>query len=613
MYSGIYNCPDGYFGYKTEKTLHDCGRGFSIERISECVEDGEYSFTLRTFYGEAWKYAEFPRGHMDKKYIGELAGKGFDVNPNNFDVFLKALQNAEEEYLRTKYLFYINKDIGWQYVYIDGKERRLYKSHGRIGNYPSEYTGPLDIEPRGSLQGQLDMIRTEVEGNIPLEAVLAIGTSAILNGLIGESVNVSTLLVHLYGDSTQGKTTAAQLAVSIAGSCDVRKSGLFMSWNGTYNSIVTRLRGNKGMPVAFDEISKYKGNDLSSIVYALTDGREKDRCNKDGNIKAVGEFDCWQTTIISTGEASLLSKCNNNTGLKVRVLELDDIFTSSAQNADNIKNSIREHCGNIAPKLASKLSNMNPEDILTLHERFKNRFIKKCGDIKQVDRIANNIAMFILAAHVLNKAFSLHLHVGEILSYFADNVKKNSENRDIADVALEKILEVVNINKAKFAKDSYVCEGEEIQAKGNECLGKICQYKGNNPDIAEQVVIYYDRFCQIVHDVGFEDEKVVIGKMKEKGYLDCEKGKNYRKRKVNANDAVASKVIVINVPKDISEVTEEEAVLEQSVDDTSSSPVKEKLKSSFEIYLESHDEDDGVVIFDDDCDEDDDRELKDVG
>lgn len=551
MHDGIYNYPDGMYGYKDGEQAHNYGRGFAIDKISENVELGTYTYTLSTIYLGKKKIAEFPRSQLDKQYIGELAGKGFDVTPISFNVFLEALQYAERKYSNNKPVYFNHTYIGWQNVNMGGKHQMLFKSHGWIGNYPSEYIGTLNIEPKGTLQAQLEMIKSEVVGNVPLEAILAIGASAVLNGFIGESIAASTLIVHLFGDSTQGKSTAAQLAVSIAGSPDLQKSGLFMSWNGTGNGIITRMKGNKGMPVAFDEISKCQIKDMSSIVYTLADGRDKDRCNKDSTIKSVSEFDSWHTTIISTGEASLLSKCNNNTGLKIRVFEFDDVFTSSATNAENIKECIKDNYGHIAPKLAKAMIKIGHETLIRMHKKYKERFIDLCGrELKIIERIANNIAIILLSAKLMNDVFCLNLDIKAMAEYFMNNVQNNNSNRDLADEAYSKILEVVHSNKSKFA---HYQSGEEFDARAYECWGKIVDMQhinSKNPDIVEQVILYYEQFCEIVKSVGFEDEHVVIKKMKEKGYLDCEKGKNYRKRKVRASDVVPSKVMVVNVIKD---------------------------------------------------------------
>lgn len=587
MYDNVYNDICNYYGYfSADGTQHDCGRGFELKKVSKNIEYNTYTDTLSTLCFQNRETVDLPRNHLDKKYIGELQAKGFDVYQSNFDTFIKALQNAENEYEENNKLCYNHTHVGWQDVDIGGTKERLYKAHGCIGDYQSNYNGHLEIKPKGKVQGQIDLIKREVIGHVPLEAILAIGASAIINGYIGKKVNAPTLIIHLVGKSSKGKTTAAQLAVSLAGCPDKHKSGLFMSWNGTYNAIVGRMKGNFGMPVAFDEISKYLGKDMSPVVYTLSDGREKDRCDKEANIKKIEEFDSWQTTIISTGESSLLGKCSNNTGLEMRVLELDDEFTKSAQNADNIKKGVHEHYGYIAPILAKKISQMGEDTLIKRHQKYVDMFIGLCDEgINLVERLANSIAIILLAADMLNTFFKLSLNISDMAQYFVDKIKCNNDDRDLADKAIEKIKETVNANKAKFV--TYQA-GREIDSKSNECWGKIVDIKhirNNNPDIIGQYLICYERFLSILKDLNFEDGKEVIKELKRKGYLDCEKDKNYRKRKIRNSDMSASKVIVVNVFKD-----EEDESYEQIEDEDISRSRKASQKTSFDEYIGTYDE-----------------------
>lgn len=638
MYENIYNNSNGFFGYTSDGNPHDCGNGFRIVRVYKNLEDNTYTLRLTSTYGDSEIIHDFPRGHLDKRYIGELQEKGFSVSQDNFPIFTKAFFKTEKTYLKNNPVCYNHKYVGWQKVNINGKDEILFKSFGKGGNYPSEYKGNLDIEPQGTLQGQIDMIKSEVEGNTPLEAVLAIGASAILNGYIGELVQTDTLIVHLVGDSSQGKTTAARLAVSVAGSSDVRKSSLFKSWNATYNGIITRMQGNHGMPVAFDEISKFRGKDMSDVVYVLTDGREKDKCNKDGEMKLVKAVDSWHTVIISTGEASLLNKCSENTGLKVRVIELEDVFTKSAKNADAIKKSVSENYGFIAPFLASALSKIGQDKLVRQHEKYKNRFIELCGNLKLIDRIAGNIAMFILSADLLNKALKLNLNVKKIVSYFVANVKANNANKDMADEALAKIIEFTNVHRKNFMikckkifkrfqiDPNYNITTErgldkvekimEEEATASECWGKIIDGSClNDTNIDIQILFYKERFNKIIKELGFEDAKVVIKKLKEKGYLDHETGKTYRKRKIRSTDPANTHTIVINIPRcDDMESDEDDSLTtaESVADETEGTEDIKNTKKAFDKILE-FDDCDGNIILHDDCDEDDDRELKDVG
>lgn len=560
MYADIYSDVEGCFGHIQNNKYHPYGRGFGLEYISVNIEDETFTDTLSTTYCGRPILIDFPREHLSKKYIGELQSKGFDVNEFNFPTFLKALQNEEEEYEKNKEARRNHGHVGWQDMKDDkGNTERLYKSYDRAGNYASEYRGALNIKPSGSYKNQINMIENEVLGHIPLEAVLCIGGSAIVNGFIGKAVSVSNIIVHLYGDSTQGKTTAAQLAVSIAGSCDIQSSGLFMSWNATDNSLITRMKGNHGMPVAYDEISKYQGKNLSATIYALSDSREKDRNNKDGNQKCVNEFDSWRTCIISTGEASLIAKCQNNTGLKVRVLEFCDVFTKSAANADAIKKSVQTDYGHIAPRIAEVLQKrIGYDKAIELHQKYKEDFINRCTDVPQIERLAGTVAMFAVSAYVMKNHLGIDINIEGVIDYFLDNIKQNGINRDIADTAIEKIQEYVHLHKNRF----FYLTGTNAHEASGECWGKVidCEHiKGNNDKrIAEQFTIYYNRFCDILHELNYEDADVVIRALKKKGYLDCEEGKTYRKRKVSNSDASPSKVIVINIFAESEEETDDE-------------------------------------------------------
>lgn len=563
MYDNIYNNVNGYFGRISSdgETENDYGRGFSIDKIIRDIEDNTYTLELSTLYLGQRVTTNLPRGHLDKKYIGELQSKGFDINPTNFDTFMKALQNVEEEYIQNATVAYnSHKYVGWQEVEIDGDKKLRYKSYSAAGEFKSEYTGVLDIKPQGTLENQLDMIRSEVEGNTPMEAILVIGASSIIIGFIGNLINVPTPVVHLYGDSTQGKTTAAQLAVSISGSPNLHKSGLFMSWHGTDNSIITRLKGNYGMPVAFDELSKYQGKNLSTLVYSLSDGREKDRNDKEGNIKQIGEFDGWHTTIISTGEASLIGKCRNNTGLKMRVIELDDVFTTSAKNAEAIKESVSNNYGYIAPKLARMVSRCGQDKLIKKHEKYKKKIVELCEGVPLIERTANTYAVFVLSAWLLNNVFNLRLHIDNIMQYFVDKIKNNETNVDMAEVALEKIIEFVSIHSSNFIqvrkefpsnrKQEIVRNcGEENSQRAYECYGKV-EHFSQDKNIAMSIIIIYSKADDIFKQLGFEDTTVVLNKLKAKGYLEHEEGKLYRKRKINDSDTKSKSAVVINIPRD---------------------------------------------------------------
>lgn len=84
--------------------------------------------------------------------------------------------------------------------------------------------------------------------------------------------DLKSLLIHLSGDSTTGKTTALSLAVSVAGNPNSGERSLLRHWNGTLTSVMASLENIHGIPVAFDELSTNTHSNLTSLVYSLTEG-----------------------------------------------------------------------------------------------------------------------------------------------------------------------------------------------------------------------------------------------------------------------------------------------------------------------------------------------------
>lgn len=85
-----------------------------------------------------------------------------------------------------------------------------------------------------------------------------------------------------------------------------------MNWNATSNALIHVLTDNNGYPVAIDETSMSGEEEFTSLIYRLSSGQDKRRMNKDLSLNKTPTF-C--TTLLSSGEHSLLAKSKRNTGL----------------------------------------------------------------------------------------------------------------------------------------------------------------------------------------------------------------------------------------------------------------------------------------------------------
>ncbi|MCE3338431.1 DUF927 domain-containing protein, partial [Staphylococcus aureus] len=65
-----------------------------------------------------------------------------------------------------------------------------------------------------------------------------------------------------------GKSTAAALAVSVAGNPTKGNETLFRSWNATRNALEGYLSNNYGIPIVFDELSSTTLRDTTGLLYS---------------------------------------------------------------------------------------------------------------------------------------------------------------------------------------------------------------------------------------------------------------------------------------------------------------------------------------------------------
>ncbi|WP_188619067.1 DUF927 domain-containing protein, partial [Anoxybacteroides voinovskiense] len=262
-----------------------------IQKIRQNIETKDITLSIKYYYHGQYHEIEIARSQLNPNDFVKLNGKGIDVFHNNVKKVIEFLRIQEK---KAPYE-YAHCGMGWTQI----DHRLCFKHHHIIGlaAFQSNYEGAYCIEPRGTLQGWLDIIHSEVIGNTHLELALAFGFSAPVVGLLStQSGNdVDTLLVHVYGNSSKGKTTAAQVAVSPFGKPSRQGNGLIKSWNATHNAIVALLRGNYGVPIALDEASMSTIKDFSPLIYMFAENREKERLNKEGGFR---EQHTWATTLI---------------------------------------------------------------------------------------------------------------------------------------------------------------------------------------------------------------------------------------------------------------------------------------------------------------------------
>ncbi|MGO2602548.1 MAG: DUF927 domain-containing protein [Alkalibacterium gilvum] len=450
--------------------------------------------------------------------IMSLMEYGLDVtNKNRAD-----LSNALIASLRLAETIYINSSYGFDQF----NGQRIFVSNRIHSARPVSETIKVshdryDLKPSGTVDEWIDMYESCVRGNPELElAVVFSLSSPILAYLKQVSTDINSLLIHLSGDSTTGKTTALSLAISVAGNPNTGEKSLLRYWNGTLNSVMASLEGIHGIPIAFDELSTNAYSNLTSLVYSLTDGVGRSRANMDGSLREVGN---WSTVMLSSGELSIYNRLSHNIGLRVRVFDFENTqWTTSAEQAERIKNVTSRNNGHILPAFVDYLFSIESDDITSQYESQVNRLIGRMPESNTRQRVARKLAIILTAAELVNESGILQVDTEAITDILVAYEVDHIGDRNLGALALDKLMQYLLVNKRSLTR------------YGHNTIG----YLENNT-----VCIYRDQLSNILKKIGFEDSQIIVNRwIQSNDIITTEQDRNTTRKVIDGRRYISYKI-----------------------------------------------------------------------
>ena len=226
----------------------------------------------------------------------------------------------------------------------------------------------------GTLAGWRDGIAAKAVGN-PL---LMLAVSASFAGPLLQRCNSEGGGFHVVGDSSTGKTTLIEAACATWGG-----PGFKRSWRATANGMEGAAAMFNDCLLALDEISECDPKEVGAIVYALGNGRGKQRASRSGNARGVTSWRCF---VISSGERTIATTMQEGghrakAGQSMRLLDIpaaqafgawDAIHgaTSPAAFSDAIKRAAAQHHGQAGRAFLEKLT-FDTSDLCAMLEKVK--------------------------------------------------------------------------------------------------------------------------------------------------------------------------------------------------------------------------------------------------
>lgn len=286
---------------------------------------------------------------------GELLAMGLELDAHKAKTHLASyLQAVTPERVITCAL-----QVGWHqesFVLPD----RVYGPKAAEVIFQTGERGRDEFTTRGTLEGWREEVSMLASGN-PL-FLFAISTG--FAGPLLEKCNGEGGGFHLHGDSSTGKTTALETACSIWGGPSFKRS-----WRSTANGMEAAATLFNDCLLAVDEISECDPRDVGQIIYALGNGKGKQRASRTGAARGVSR---WRCVILSSGERTIATAMAEaglraKAGQSIRVMDIpvdrayglfDDLkgFASGSILSETIKSRVQRQHGFVGREFLERLT-----------------------------------------------------------------------------------------------------------------------------------------------------------------------------------------------------------------------------------------------------------------
>ena len=493
--------------------------------VLKCMENLSDRQVYIEFLGLNW-YGNFVTFMLksSEAFLGKLfemlLDKGVDVDLMMGKEEKIAYCNAMKESVkRLGQSCFLYDGLGYQ---LDAKGERKYFPDFAGENY--DYAGDVDIKTSGRAKNWASMYNEWVSGHAKLELVVAIALTAPVIYRINQFQPIGNFLVSFIGESSTGKTTALQLALSIYGKPTRGNGGLMDTLHGTVNAITNSIRKKNGFLNGFDEatgtlLKSGKASEIwNNMIYDFSTGEDKKWMRSD---LSMNERSCCYSTTIFTSELSIIESLNNSIeGQAVRLLEIEGGFTDTPEQSNEIKKLSLANYGWIAGYFVRRLEKIDDDDLRELYEACKKRLAGKTSvDSRYRTRILETLAVVLVAAKIVNeidyKGKLMPIEIDEEM--LIESLVEVSQSAVPKELTAEMILDTItnNLLKAKASKAGY---------------SDKCGTLTSLPDGTLEAFIVTDYFKKWLNEAGggSKSERSLISKLADAGVLVLPKDKSHK-------------------------------------------------------------------------------------
>lgn len=563
---------------KNDKQFVPFGKRPRVIDVFESLEDDSVTLKLATSFFGRCKIAYVDCTDLvGSKAACVLAEKGFDVTNGKVNYFLESIRRGMDwlENDRTPVTpSYSN--VGWIRLSAEVSDDQesdddpdtaksvpmlFYRSHKLVGSEEyARYLGDLALEPSGDYEQWKAMVEKDVIPYPAMQFGLIASLSAVPVGALSYITPLENPVIHFWLKSGAGKTALLYCCCSCYGKpfegtmvdTDedgriVEKRSVLGSWGCTDAYMTASLAGNRGVATILNELGKNISKHMDSLLFAAAEGSDRQRLDTSLQARVSPGY---ATTILSSGEGSLLDQCSNRLeGLATRVMEITDPLTKDAAHANRVKRTSSEHYGFAAPMLAEHImENGGEKYVLDRYDYWCTYLRPKFGDTPNVERFIEKFAaLFMATAEMSSRALGIDFDMDGLLAFLKNYDAKHGAGRNTSLASYNLLLEHFKRrerNNFYIRQDKSFVYGAGITRTMNspkgECWGRITEKSVPQPNgcvLVREYEVYPTVVDSLLKENKFYSTSTCVAAWKAAGLLDTDGDHSTKKRKIGISDA----------------------------------------------------------------------------
>jgi uncharacterized protein (DUF927 family) len=233
---------------------------------------------------------------------GEMAEQGLRISKGQQGNLASYILNSKTDVRVTL----VNR-IGWHKI----GERNVFVLPSQvIGDTPGRVMFEANDKRHEEYcaRGSLSDWRNEVSIPAGQHPLPTLAISASLAGPLLHLGGLESGGIHLFANSSTGKTTLLKLAASVWGD-----GGLVHSWRATSNGLEGIASRTSDVALILDELGQLDTKDAATSFYMLASGVGKIRMNRNATLQ---DIKTWRAFVVSSGEMTVEAKITQLRGAK---------------------------------------------------------------------------------------------------------------------------------------------------------------------------------------------------------------------------------------------------------------------------------------------------------